>query len=190
MEDAELPGEPFPLPLGTLEPVVRGAVAALGPHDWWVPGLREAAGATLRGVPPERLGSFAEGFLPYRIAPATPAPGMRAIYAVGLALADRHRAALVHLGVGSTADGATHEALNLAALYQPTVIFLVAVDPLGDGAPLAPQLAASPAQLAVGFGLSTHVIDGADAEGVRQAVAHALAVRGPHLIQANLENPS
>ena len=180
--------KPFPLPLIGLEPVILGALGALSARDWWVPGLRERAGAVLREVPLERLQDPFAGNRPYRIAPVAPSPANRALYAVGLALADRDCAALVHLGIGSASDGAFHEALNLAALLKPTVIFLVAVHPLDGDAPLGRQLATSPAALAKAMGLHTTTVDGTDAAAVQQAVANALRQRGPHLIEASLES--
>lgn len=191
--DRELNGpgaKPFPLPVSGLEPVILGALGALSARDWWVPGLRERAGAVLRDVPLERLDDPFAGSRPYRVAPVSPSPANRALYAVGLALADLDRAALVHLGIGSASDGAFHEALNLAGLLKPTVIFLVAVHPLTGDAPLGRQLATSPSSLAKAMGLATATVDGTDAAAVQQAVAHALQQRGPHLIEATLENPS
>lgn len=181
---------PFPVSCAGLEQVVAGTVSALRRTDWWVPGLRERVGAVLRGVPVERLVDAGDGARPYKVAPASPSPADRALYAVGLALADRERAAVVHLGIGSMADGAVHEALNLAALYQPNVVFVVAVHPLDGDAPLARQLAPTPAELGSVFRLTTTTVDGTSAEAVRDAVAAALDARGPHLIQANLESRS
>lgn len=177
---------PFPLPVTGLEAVVVGAVLALKAGDWWVPGLRERVGAVLRDVPIERLVDGHDGARPYRVAPPTPSPALRALHAVGLAAADRDRAALVHLGVGSAADGAFHEALNLARLLGPHVIFVVAVHPLGDGAPVGPQLAASPARLAEAFGIPAAVADGSSARAVYAAVAAARAAHGPQLVEARL----
>lgn len=177
---------PFPLPIHGLETVVAGAVTALGRGDWWVPGLRERVGAVLRDVPVERLVDGTRGARPYRVAPPTPAPALRALHAVGLALADRERAALVHLGVGSCADGALHEALNLAALLRPNVIFVVAVHPLSGDAPLGPQLAATPAALAGAFGIPAAIVAGDDEAAVHDAVKAARAAGGPHLIEARL----
>ncbi|MCB9669076.1 MAG: hypothetical protein H6736_21050 [Alphaproteobacteria bacterium] len=177
---------PFPVSCAGLEAVISGTVAALGRTDWWVPGLRERVGAVERGVPVERLHDAADGARPYRVAPASPSPADRALYAVGLALADREKAAVVHLGIGSMADGGVHEALNLASLYQPTVVFVVAVHPLDGEAPLARQLAGTPSELAAAHGVASTVVDGGDADAVREAVAAALSARGPHLVQANL----
>ena len=177
---------PFVLPVGELAPVVAGAVAALGKGDWWVPGLRERTGAVLRGVPVERLTDGFAGARPYKVAAAGGSPALRALVAVGLACADRERGALVHLGIGSLADGAFHEALNLAALLRPTVLFVVAVHPLDGAAPLGRQLAASPLALAEAFGIAAVEVDGTKAADVHKAVKAARKAGGPHLIAARL----
>jgi pyruvate dehydrogenase E1 component alpha subunit len=177
---------PFPVPATGLESVIAGAVSALRSGDWWVPGLRERVGAVLRDAALDRLTDGFAGARPYKVVPPTPSPANRAVYAVGLAMSDRERAVLVHLGVGSAADGALYEALNAAALQKPNVIFLVAVHPLGDGAPLGAQVAAPPGALASALGISTADVSGNDAQAVHDAVAAALAAGGPHLITANL----
>jgi 2-oxoisovalerate dehydrogenase E1 component alpha subunit len=177
---------PFPVPLGDHAAAVEGAVAGLGNGDWWVPGLRERAGAVLRGLSVERVRDPWAGSGPYKVAPALPSPAGRALAAVGLALADANKAALVHLGVGSTSDGAFHEALNLAALHRPTVLFLVTVHPLDGRAPLGRQLASSLQALAAAFGIGHAVVDATDATAVAGAVRAARDARGPHLVEARL----
>ncbi len=177
---------PFPLPLGELAPVVAGAVRGLGARDWWVPGLRERVGATLRGVPLARLHDGFAGARPYRVAPPDPSPAGRALTAVGLALTAGDDAALVHLGVGSLADGALTEALNLAVLHAARLIVLVAVHPLDGDAPLPRQSAASASALAAAYGIPCVQVDGRDAVAVRDAVAAARATAGPTLIVAAL----
>lgn len=188
--DATLAGldpVPFHLPVAGLEAVIVGALAGLSDTDWWVPGLRERVGAVLRKVAVERLANAHQaGFKPYHIAPPSPAPALRALYAVGLALASPNRVTLVHLGVGSTADGAFAEALNLAALRKAPVLFLVAVFPLTEDAPLGPQVATAPAALANAYGIPSHTVDGQSAKAVAGAVRQASANGGPHLIQALL----
>ncbi len=176
---------PFPLPVGELLPVVAGTVAALDRTDWWVPGLRERAGAAARDVPIERLVDGLAGARPYRIAPAGASGALRALYAVGLAAAAGGHV-VVHLGIGSMSDGAVHEALNLAALQQVPVIFVVAVHPLDGDAPLGPQLASSPSRLAAGFDIEVTEVDGSSAAAVHQAVKAAKVQRRPHLIEAKL----
>lgn len=178
--------KPFPLPIAGLEAVVVGTVTALERGDWWVPGLRERVGAVLRDTPVDRLIDGTAGARPYKVAPPDTSPALRGLYAVGLALANPDRCTAVHLGIGSAADGAFHEALNLAALRNANVVFVVSVHPLGDDAPLGPQLAATPASLAKAFGLTTHEVDGNRAKAVHAAVTKARKKGGPHLIQAAL----
>jgi len=177
--------KPFPIPVVGLEAVVAGALDALDASDWWVPGLRERVGAVLRDVPVERLVDGQAGARPYKVAPPGPGVATRALTAVGLAQASG-KTTLVHLGTASTADGAFHEALNLAAALQAPVIFLVAVHPLEGAAPLPKQLHAAPSALAEAFGLSAEVVDGTDAKAVSKAVAAAKKAGGPHLIEASL----
>lgn len=176
---------PFSLPITGLEAVVAGAVLALERGDWWVPGMRERVGAVLRDVPLERLVDGLSGARPYRVAPPTPSPALRALHAVGLALAGNR--VVVHLGIGSAADGAFHEALNLAALRSANVVFLLAVHPLDEDAPVAPQLAAAPASLGAAFGIGTSTVSGSSVGAVQAAVSSALEAGGPHLVVANLE---
>ena len=183
---AALDPKPFPLPVGELAPVVVGALEALGRGDWWVPSLRERVGATLRGVPVERLVDPALGAKPFKVAPATGSPALRALVAVGLASADPSRHALVHLGIGSASDGAFHEALNTAALLEAPVVFVVSVHPLDGAAPLGRQLAATPSALAAAFGIGAEQVDGTDAATVRDAVTRAKAAGGPRLIEVRL----
>jgi TPP-dependent pyruvate/acetoin dehydrogenase alpha subunit len=175
----------LPLPVTGLEAVVAGAVSALASGDWWSPGPRERAGGVLRGAPVERLADATAGAKPYKIAPLDGPSALRAARAVGIAHATG-RCCLVHLGTASTADGAFHEALNLAAALGAPVIFVVAVHPLTGAAPLPTQLHASPAALASAFGLSTDTVDGNSAQAVHDAVRAARDAGGPHLIEATL----
>lgn len=175
----------LPLPAHGLEAVISGAVLGLQRGEWWVPGPRERVGAVLRDVPVDRLVDPSRGARPWKVAPADPAPANRALHAVGLAHATQ-RPALVHLGIGSTADGAFHEALNLTALLGAPVIFLVAVHPLTGDAPLGRQLATSPTSLAQAFGISALQVDGSDAYQVLEAVHTAREAHSPYLIEATL----
>lgn len=186
---AELEPQPFHLPIGALAPVVAGAVAGLERADWWVPGLRERTGAVLRDVPVERLVDGTRGARPYKVAPPSPSPALRALYAVGLALGSG-RCALAHLGIGSVSDGAFTEALNLGALYRAPVIFVVAVHPLSGGAPLGHQSAASPADLARAYGWDVHAIDASAPHAITQAVRAARASGEPTLLVADLPAPA
>lgn len=183
---AEQGVSPFPVPVSGLEAVVAGAVTALEQGDWWVPGLRERVGAVLRDVPIERLVDGLAGARPYRVAPPTPSPALRALHAVGIACGSPEGCTLVHLGIGSAADGSFHEALNLAALLRPNVVFLVAVHPLGNEAPVGRQLATSPVRLAKAFDIPAVEVDGSDASAVHRAVAEARKAGGPAVVEARL----
>ena len=177
---------PFPVPIRGLEAVVVGAVTALSSGDWWVPGLRERAGAVLRNAPLERLLEGPRGARPYKVAPSSASPALRALYAVGIALAHPEQTVVAHLGIGSAADGAWYEALNQATLNHTNTVFVVAVHPLTGDAPLAPQLATSPSRIAAAFGIPTTEVDGNSATAVHGAVAAAKTAGGPHLIEAKL----
>lgn len=178
---------PFPLPIGGLEAVVVGTVTALERGDWWVPGMRERVGAVLRDTPVERLSDGLAGARPYKVAPPSTSPALRALVATGIAVGTPDRFTAVHLGIGSVADGAFHEALNLAALTGANVCFVVAVHPLDGDAPVGPQCAASPSGLAKAFGLTTTSVDGNNARKVHDAVAKARKKGGPHLVEATLD---
>ncbi len=177
---------PFPLPLGRLAPVVEGGFSGMPRRSWVVPGLRERIGAILRGCPVERLVNPQAGARPYKLAPVSTAPGSRALHAVGLAMAS-DQPVLCFLGLASAASGALHEALNIAVLAGAPVIFLITIQPLGEDAPVSPQLAAAPAALAQAHGLQIHRVT-ADVASVRQAVAAACQAACPVLIEAVLEN--
>jgi 2-oxoisovalerate dehydrogenase E1 component alpha subunit len=168
----ELGPIPFPLPLGSLAPIVEGGFRGMMKGDWIVPGPRERVGAVLRGCPPERLVHAHAGARPYKVAPASSAPGTRALHAVGLALASG-APVLCFLGLASAATGSFAEALNVAALTQAPVIFLVAVQPIDDTAPVGRQLAASPKALAAAYGIPAASVAGGDADAIAAAVQKA-----------------
>jgi TPP-dependent pyruvate/acetoin dehydrogenase alpha subunit len=92
---------------------------------------------------------------------------------------------VVHLGIGSVSDGAFHEALNLAALTESKVVFVIACQSLDDGAPVGPQTAAAPADLAKAYGINVTSVDGHDAAAVHAAVSAARDL-APHVVCANL----
>lgn len=188
-ELAELGPTPFPLPLGPLAPVVAGAISALERGEWWVPGLRERVGAVLRDVPLDRLIDGTRGARPYKVAPPSPSPALRALTTVGLAQAT-DRMALCHLGVGALADGAFTEALNLGAMLQAKAIFVIAIHPLGEGAPLGPQTAADPAALARAYGWAALPADAPTAQAVHDAVQTAREHGGPAVVLVHLPSPS
>ncbi len=178
-------GSPFPVPVGNLAPLVAGTVTALSRRDWWVPGMRERCGAVLRDVRMERLEDAFQGAKPYRVAPPSASPALRALVATGLALGSEDGVAVVHLGIGSVSDGAFHEALNLAALTASKVVFVIACQSFDDGSPVGPQTAASPTDLANAYGINVTSVDGNDAAAVHAAVSAARDL-APHVVCADL----
>ncbi len=184
---------PFPVPLGGRAPVVAGTLSALAAGDAWAPGLRERAGAIVRGVRPEVAAAPERDALSYGVLAPDGSPGLRALRAVGMAVARPDRVTAVHLGVGSLADGAVHEALNLAALLAVPVLFVVAFAPIEPDAPvpgqLAPALVASPRAWFEAYGLEVREADGDDAASVARAVAAARERGGPAVILAHLTRP-
>ncbi len=173
------------IPLGPLAPVVEGGFTGMKKSDWVVCGSRERIGAVLRGATAARLVDGNGGARPYKVAPVSDAPGNRALHAVGLALGSG-APVLCFLGSASTASGAFHEALNAAALTNAPVIFLVAVTPITDDAPVSRQLATSPVQLAEPFGFSVSTVM-PTAKAIKTAVASARKAAVPSLIQVHLE---
>ncbi len=183
------PTKPLPVPLGNLEAIVAGSLAALSAGDWWIPGLRERVGGILREVPLDRIYDSRQGARPYRIAPTDPSPAQRALIAVGAAHANADQCALVHLGISALGDGDLHAALNLAGVLRPNVIFVLAHQLLSEDAPIGPQTSAKPSALAKAHGLTTKSVDGHSAKAVKSAVASAKKKGGPHWIVADLQPP-
>ena len=173
------------IPLGPLAPVVEGGFSGMKKTEWIVCGPRERIGAVLRGANVERLADGHAGARPYKIAPTSDAPGSRALHAVGLA-AGTGKPVLCFLGSASVASGAFHEALNAAAITQAPVIFLVALTPITDDAPVGQQLTATPVALAQAFGINAAKAEPAAAD-VTAAVADARTTEQPALIQVTLE---
>ena len=158
-----------------LDAVVIGATLAAPKKTWLLPGKRERGCAILRGAQPDALATAR----PYRVIPPGDSPAIRALVAVGLAMAGEP--ALVFLGSGSASYGAFHEALHLAAAHAAPVIFVVSWY-VGEG-PFAPQLVGGPAALASSLGIAGIQVDGNDEAAVRAAVAGAV---GPTVIEARL----
>ena len=93
---------------------------------------------------------------------------------------------LCFLGSASSARGSFHEALNAASLTNAPVIFLVSLIPLGDDAPVGPQLATTPADLAKAFSMDVFEAK-PTAKDVQTAVLKARKSGTPSLIQVLLE---
>ena len=177
-----------------------GAVTALAQRDWLFPTYRDSMALVTRGINPvEALtllrGDWHCGYDPYlhRTAPQCTPLATNTLHAVGLAhaarLAGEDTVALVFVGDGATSEGDTHEALNIAAVWQAPVVFLVQNNGYAISVPLAKQTHAETlAHKGVGYGMPGVLIDGNDAAmvyvAVTEAIERARRGEGPTLIEA------
>ena len=176
------------------EAISVGAVAATNPDDWLLPLHRDLGAFTGRGLPLDRLfrqllaradgftagrdRSFHFGTLEYRIVGMISHLGAMLPVADGLALAAQLRAerrvAVGFIGDGATSEGDVHEAMNLAAVWQLPVVFVVENNQFGLSTPTSEQYAcADLADRAEGYGMPGALVDGNDVLAVRDAVAEA-----------------
>jgi pyruvate dehydrogenase E1 component alpha subunit len=177
-----------------------GAVFALDDNDWLFPSYRETVGTFARGVDIVEVlalfqGSWHCGFDPHRhrVAPQTTPVATQALHATGLAMAARLRhdpiVALTFFGDGAASEGDAHEAMNMAAVYQAPVVFLVQNNQYAISVPVQEQTRASTIALrAAGYGMPGVRVDGNDVlavyGAVRAAVERARSGNGPTLIEA------
>jgi 2-oxoisovalerate dehydrogenase E1 component alpha subunit len=177
-----------------------GAVFALEQDDWLFPSYRETVGVFARGVDIVEIlalfhGSWHCGFDPmrHRVAPLTTPLATQALHATGLAMAARLRhqpvVALTFLGDGAASEGDAHEAMNMAAVYQAPVVFVVQNNQYAISVPIRLQTRASSIALrAAGYGMPGVRVDGNDVLSVygatRAAVERARGGDGPTLIEA------
>jgi pyruvate dehydrogenase E1 component alpha subunit len=112
--------------------------------------------------------------------------------AVGLALADRMqgrpRVTACYFGEGAAAEGAFHESLNLAALWQLPVLFLCENNLYAMGTAIwRSQSRIDVADKALVYGIPSRVVDGMDVEAVAAATADAVrevrAGEGPRFLE-------
>ena len=178
------------------EAVAAGALRALGPDDAIVATYREHGHALVRGIAAQRIMAEMYGKVTgccrgrggsmHLFDAATRFYGGNAIVggglplAVGLALADRmqhrERVTACFFGEGAVAEGAFHESMNLAALWQLPVLFCCENNGYAMGTALErsesqPDLCAK----AASYRMAARPVDGMDVVAVRQATAAAVA---------------
>ncbi|MDT8398579.1 MAG: pyruvate dehydrogenase (acetyl-transferring) E1 component subunit alpha [Pseudomonadales bacterium] len=190
------------------EAVAAGAVNALEPGDALVATYREHGHALVRGVSAEAIMaemfgksagcSRGRGGSMHLFDAEQRLYGGNAIVAgglplaVGLALADkmqgRKRVTACFFGEGAMAEGAFHEAMNLAALWQLPVLFCCENNLYAMGT----ALARSESQVlltvkAASYNINTRSVDGMDVVAVhsqtRKALARIRAGHGPCFIE-------
>ena len=177
-----------------------GVTAALRDQDWLFPTYRDTVAVLDRGVDPAEAlellrGSWHCGYDPhrYRVAPQCTPLATNTLHAVGLAHAARLRGedtvAVVFIGDGATSEGDTHEAFNVAAVWNAPVVFVVVNNGFAISVPLAKQTAApSLAAKGIGYGMPGRRVDGNDVAAVYATVAAAVQTAaeggGPTLVEA------
>lgn len=108
--------------------------------------------------------------------------------AQAMRLQDRDDLVVAFFGDGAVAQGAFHEAVNLAALRKLPVLFLCENNGYSEFSRTIDQQPVSLTARAAGYGLPIQVIDGNDLIAVASAVDSAiLSIRngsGPHMMEA------
>jgi pyruvate dehydrogenase E1 component alpha subunit len=190
------------------EAVAVGVISNLGPDDAVVATYREHGHALARGVGAgpimaEMYGklegtSRGRGGSMHLFDVERRFYGGNAIVAgglplgVGLALADRMRGrdqvTAVFFGDGAMAEGAFHEAINLAALWDLPVLFCCENNMYAMGTALARSHAETDlAARAAAYGVASQAVDGMDVLAVDQASRGAIdeirAGGGPHFLE-------
>ncbi|HZO49530.1 MAG TPA: thiamine pyrophosphate-dependent dehydrogenase E1 component subunit alpha [Gaiellaceae bacterium] len=192
------------------EAVAAGAGLALGPDDVVCPLNRELACHFARGV---TVGEAFRNFLGRGDGPTrgrdgnmhfgVPAKGVfplvsmlgdLASVTVGAALAFRRRrqprVALTFLGEGAFSVGDTHEALNLAGVWQVPAVFVLQSNGWSYSTPVERQMVNTNLAQRVygGWSIPAERVDGTDAlavyDAVRAAVERARAGYGPQAVEA------
>ncbi len=91
-------------------------------------------------------------------------------------------------GDGAVAQGAFHEAVNLAAVWQLPVVFWCENNGYAEFSPVATQHAASIEQRASGYGVDYVAVDGNDVAAAAAAAARVVEAarggRGPTIVEA------
>jgi 2-oxoisovalerate dehydrogenase E1 component alpha subunit len=112
-------------------------------------------------------------------------------HAVGAAYAARVRGeaavAVCWFGDGASSEGATHEAMNLAAVHALPVVFVCENNGYAISVPVAEQMAVPMAERAAGYGIPGSALDGTDSAAVFAAAATAIGQArgggGPTLLE-------
>ena len=188
--------------------IIAGA-HAIGPDDWFVPGLRETSAALYRGFPlrthlaqifgnendlgqgrqmPCHSGSRASKHIVMSSCVSSQLP-----HATGIAMAakikGRPDVALGYCGDGGTSEEDFHVALNFAATFKAPVVFVCQNNQWAISTPLSLQTVSSTIAIkGLAYGMPSLRVDGNDVFAmyvvIKQAVDRARAGGGPSFIEA------
>jgi len=163
------------------EAIAVGSTLAMNSDEYILPMHRNLGVFTTRDIPLSRLmaqwqgkasgftkgrdRSFHFGTQEYKIIGMISHLGPQLALADGIALADvlgkRKRATLVFTGEGATSEGDFHEALNIAAVWNLPVIFLIENNGYGLSTPINEQYKCKNlVDKAIGYGIEGRQIDG------------------------------
>jgi pyruvate dehydrogenase E1 component alpha subunit len=177
------------------EAAVVGLMAALRPTDYLFTNYREHGYAIMRGIEPNRVmaelygrvdgvskgwgGSMHMFDVTHRLLGGYGIVGGQLPLATGAALAIDYRGGddvvMCTLGDGTTAIGAFHESLNIAALWHLPVVFVIINNGLGMGTTVA-HSSAEPDLYKRGaaYRMESARVDGFDPASVHEAAAKAV----------------
>jgi pyruvate dehydrogenase E1 component alpha subunit len=193
------------------EAAVTGLMAALRPTDYLFTNYREHGYAIMRGIDPDRVmaelygrvdgvskgwgGSMHMFDVTHRLLGGYGIVGGQLPLATGAALAIDYRGGddvvMCTLGDGTTAIGAFHESLNIAALWHLPVVFVIINNGLGMGTTVA-RSSAEPDLYKRGaaYRMEAARVDGFDPAAVHEAAAVAVAAARagrPYLLEVVTE---
>ena len=190
------------------EAISVGATHALQSDEWIMPLHRNLGVFTGRGMPLHKLfqqwqghkegyskgreRSFHFGSREHHICGMISHLGPQLALADGAALAhalkNEQRIALAFSGDGGTSEGDFHEALNVAAVWDLPVIFIIENNGYGLSTPVREQFRCEQlADKARGYGMESVVIDGNNVLAVHETIRgvreYCLRNRKPYLIE-------